>query len=278
MENKIYQQSLLCKEFADKRIESCRIINASMGTEQTFVRGDIKGYESHLNVLKEVIKDKYPLIERQIAEAMGEYDSYPYRYQSILESIVKTIISLELQTEISKKKVVDSIHKSRKFFISHSSSDKDIVNAFVKEILMLGCGFKYDDIFYTLDTTSIRTGDDFREEIVKNMRECDYVLLFISENYNQSDVCKNEMGAAWALGKRVLPFVLPGISFSQMGFLNVVKQGALVTDKSKLDEFYNEVCSFYEIKQDWINFNKSKDSFIDFINERNKSIGKIVIG
>lgn len=50
-----------------------------MGTEQTFVRGDIKGYESHLNVLKEVIKDKYPLIERQIAEAMGEYDSYPYR-------------------------------------------------------------------------------------------------------------------------------------------------------------------------------------------------------
>ena len=278
MENKIYQQSLLCKEFADKRIESCRIINASMGTERTFVRGDIKGYESHLNVLKEVIKDKYPLIERQIAEAMGEYDSYPYRYQSILESIVKTIISLELQTEISKKKVVDSIHKSRKFFISHSSSDKDIVNAFVKEILMLGCGFKYDDIFCTLDTTSIRTGDDFREEIVNNMRECDYVLLFISENYNQSDVCKNEMGAAWALGKRVLPFVLPGISFSQMGFLNVVKQGALVTDKSKLDELYNEICSFYEIKQDWINFNKSKDSFIDFLNERNKSIGKIVIG
>ena len=63
-----------------------------------------------------------------------------------------------------------------------------------------------------------------------------------------------------------------------MGFLNVVKQGALVTDKSKLDELYSEVCSFYEIKQDWINFNKSKDSFIDFINERNKSIGKIVIG
>ena len=108
MENKIYQQSLLCKEFADKRIESCRIINASMGTEQTFVRGDIKGYESHLNVLKEVIKDKYPLIERQIAEAMGEYDSYPYRYQSILESIVKTIISLELQTEISKKKELET--------------------------------------------------------------------------------------------------------------------------------------------------------------------------
>ena len=183
MENTIYQQSLLCKEFADKRIESCRIINASMGTEQTFVRGDIKGYESHLNVLKEVIKDKYPLIERQIAEAMGEYDSYPYRYQSILESIVKTIISLELQTEISKKKLVDSIHKSRKFFISHSSDDKIIVNGFIKEILKIGCGFKDGDIFCTLDPTVIRTGDDFREKIVENMKSCDFILLFISGNY-----------------------------------------------------------------------------------------------
>lgn len=278
MENKIHQQAVLCKEHADKRIESCHIKNVSTGTERNFVRGDIKGYESLLIGLRETIKDKYPLIEKQLSEVMDKYDSYPYRYQGILESIVETIISLELQAKISDSKVNDTAHKSRKFFISHSSNDKAIVNGFIKEILKIGCGFKDSDIFCTLDTTSIRTGDDFREEIVKNMRECDYVLLFISENYNQSDVCKNEMGAAWALGKRVLPFVLPGISFSQMGFLNVVKQGALVTDKSKLDEFYNEVCSFYEIKQDWINFNKSKDSFIDFINERNKSIGKIVIG
>lgn len=40
MENKIYQQALLCKEFADKRIESHRMINAAMGTERTTVRGD----------------------------------------------------------------------------------------------------------------------------------------------------------------------------------------------------------------------------------------------
>ena len=267
MENKIYQQSLLCKEFADKRIESCRIINASMGTEQTFVRGDIKGYESHLNVLKEVIKDKYPLIERQIAEAMGEYDSYPYRYQSILESIVKTIISLELQTEISKKKVVDSIHKSRKFFISHSSDDKIIVNGFIKEILKIGCGFKDGDIFCTLDPTVIRTGDDFREKIVENMKECDFILLFISGNYLQSEVCQNEMGAAWAIeDKRVLPFVLPNTKFKDMGFLNEVKQGASIADKRKLDEFYNEVCGYYGISSDWPSFNKAKEDFIEIMN------------
>ena len=267
MENKIYQQSLLCKEFADKRIESCRIINASMGTEQTFVRGDIKGYESHLNVLKEVIKDKYPLIERQIAEAMGKYDSYPYRYQSILESIVKTIISLELQTEISKKKFVDSIHKSRKFFISHSSDDKIIVNGFIKEILKIGCGFKDGDIFCTLDPTAIRTGDDFREQIIVNMEGSDYILLFISENYKKSEVCSNELGASWAYrDKRVLPLVLPNVQFNQMGFLNIGKQGAKLLDRSKLDELYEEICRKYSLTLDWKNFNKRKDDFINTVN------------
>ena len=266
MENKIYQQSLLCKEFADKRIESCRIINAPIGTEQTIVRGDVKGYEAHLNELRSVIKDKYPLIERQIAEAMDKYDTCPYRYQGILESIVKTIISLELQTEISKKKVVDSIHKSRKFFISHSSDDKIIVNGFIKEILKIGCGFKDGDIFCTLDPTVIRTGDDFRLKIVENLRECDYILLFISDNYIKSEICQNEMGAAWALGnKRVLPFVLPNIKFKDMGFLSEVKQGASIADKRKLDEFYNEICEYYGISSDWPSFNKAKEDFIEII-------------
>lgn len=156
----------------------------------------------------------------------------------------------------------------KKFFISHSSKDKDIINGFIKEILKIGCGFKDDDIFCTLDSTSIRTGDDFREKIIENMKQCDYILLFISENYNTSDVCKNEMGAAWALdGKRILPFVLPGISFDQMGFLNVVKQGASITDKCKLDELYQELCENYNMKTDWLAFNRAKEDFINLVNK-----------
>ena len=277
MENKIYQQAILCKEFADKQVKSIHMVNFAMGTEQTIVRGDVKGYEAHLNELRNVIKDKYPLIERQIAEAMDEYDTFPYRYQGILESIVKTIISLELQAKISGNKAEDSTNKPtkaaskdknsigslRKFFISHSSEDKVIVNGFIKEILKIGCGFKDSDIFCTLDPTVIRTGDDFRAKIVENLRACDFVILFISENYMNSEICQNEMGAAWALeNKRVLPFVLPNTKFKDMGFLNVVKQGASIADKSKLDEFYTEVCEYYAISSDWLSFNKAKEEFI----------------
>ena len=175
--------------------------------------------------------------------------------------IVRAIIKL------LKNKYINNSNR-KKFFISHSTNDKHIVNGFIKEILKIGCGFKDDDIFCTLDSTAIRTGDDFREKIIENMKQCDYILLFISENYNTSDVCKNEMGAAWALeGKRILPIVLPGISFGQMGFLNVVKQGASITDKSKLDEFYQELCNNYDIKSDWMAFNRAKEDFISLVNK-----------
>lgn len=65
----------------------------------------------------------------------------------------------------------------KKIFISHSSEDKDIVNGFVKEILMLGCKFERTDIFCTLDHSAIRTGEDFRNEIVKNMKGCDFIYV-----------------------------------------------------------------------------------------------------
>lgn len=169
-------------------------------------------------------------------------------------------------TNILKNKYIDAKKGKRKIFISHSHSDKTIVDGFVKEILKVGCGFKDSDLFCTLDTSTIRTGDDFREKIIENMRDCNFIFLFISENYNQSDVCKNEMGAAWALeNKRILPFTLPKITFEQMGFLNVVKQGASITDGNKLDELYQELCEFYEITLDWRSFNKAKGDFLDLV-------------
>lgn len=86
------------------------------------------------------------------------------------------------------------LYKSGKFFISHSSDDKIIVNGFIKEILKIGCGFKDGDIFCTLDPTVIRTGDDFREKIVENMKSCDFILLFIQEIISRVRCVKMKWG------------------------------------------------------------------------------------
>ena len=76
------------------------------------------------------------------------------------------------------------------------------------------------------------------------------------------------MGAAWSLeGKRVIPFKFPNLSFNEIGFLNVVKQAADITDKAKLDELYKELCEFYNIKQEWISFNQRTTDFFKTVNE-----------
>lgn len=42
---------------------------------------------------------------------------------------------------------------------------------------MLGCKFERTDIFCTLDHSAIHTGEDFRNEIVKNMKGCDFIYV-----------------------------------------------------------------------------------------------------
>ena len=234
---------------------------------QPFCQNYCPGEDRLITIIQQLvdaIKDIEPECSKRLAEELQNVRHIlpnqcinPYSFGAIV-----AIVTILKQKYLDTKTVNASC--SRKFFISHSSNDKPIVNGFVKEILKIGWGFKDSDIFCTLDSTAIRTGDDFREKIVENMRSCDFILLFISENYVKSEICHNEMGAAWALdGKRILPFVFPDITFSQMGFLNVVKQGASIADKRKLDEFYNEVCGYYGISSDWPSFNKAKEDFIE---------------
>jgi shikimate dehydrogenase len=59
----------------------------------------------------------------------------------------------------------------------------------------------------------------------------------------------------------------PNVKFSEIGFLNVVKQAADITDSSKLDELYVELCERYDIQQDFIHFNKRKADFMKVVNE-----------
>lgn len=216
-----------------------------------------------------LMKDDYPLeserLQRKISRLVGSQKINPYDFGGILE-LVSLLKVRETGEEVKGFTPPDSLSPRRKIFISHSSEDKSIVKAFIDKILLLGCGIRPDDIFCTLDPTAIRTGDDFREQIIVNMEGSDYILLFISENYKRSEVCGNELGSAWAFrDKRVLPFVLPNVQFSQMGFLNVVKQGAELLERSKLDEFYEEVCKKYSLAPDWKNFNKHKDDFVSTV-------------
>lgn len=252
MKNIIYQKAIQCKDFSDKNVQFFKQLYA--GHWAFFVNGANKQYESILLSLCDSAKYKYPIVTEKLKAHILQYDNNTVIHQSAIDELVGYIIASE------------NASVERKIFISHASADAIIVQAFIKEILMLGCGFSKQDIFCTLDHTAIRTGELFRTSIVENLKNCDYVICLVSENYKKSEICQNEMGASWALeDKRVLPFKFPNIQFSELGFLNVVKQAADITDESKLDELYMELCDYYNLAQDWINFNQRKEDFIEIV-------------
>ena len=177
-----------------------------------------------------------------------------------------SFVAIATIVDILKHKYIKENTNTRKIFISYSSLDEIIIKGFIKEILKIGCGFKDNDIFCTIDPSVIKTGVDFREKIVENMKECDFILLFISKSYLEREVCQLEMGASWALeNKRILPIVLPNVTFPESGFLNEVKQGASIFEPTKLDEFYTEICDYYSITPNWPSFNKAKDDFLNLL-------------
>ena len=230
-----------------------------------------------VNQLVPQINDKYKRIADIMTGAIGNIKNYqvvslpPYG-QPVNKEVINLYSLRDIMTAIN---ILDSLvedlkpnQNSPKLFISHSSADEAIVKAFMEKILLLGCQFSQKDIFCTLDHTAIRTGEDFRNVIVENMKACDYIICMISDNYKKSEVCQIELGAAWAFeGKRVLPFKFPNVKFTELGFLNVVKQAADITDSSKLDELYVELCKRYGLQQDFPHFNQRKQDFIKVVKD-----------
>lgn len=262
MKQDIYQLALRCKNISDERIGTDRNLipyRNILFTDYT-VKGNVDEYREAIRDLQLAIADKYSAISNELKLHNDEFGkSDKIVHFTAMKTIVDCVLSLENRKN------------AKRIFISYSSTDETIVKGFIKDILMAGCGFRRDDIFCTLDHTAIRTGDDFRNEIVENMKKCDFILCMISDNYRKSEVCQNELGAAWAMeGKRVLPFKFPNLVFSEIGFLNVVKQTADITDKSKLDELYDELCQCYDLPQDWRNYNMLKDEFVELVNKVNE--------
>lgn len=93
-----------------------------------------------------------------------------------------------------------------KIFISHSSKNKELVEI-LTEFLQLGMGVNRSDIFCTSFPSGLPTGEAFIEKIREELKESEAVIFLITEEYLKSLFCVTEMGAAWALGKKIYPLL-----------------------------------------------------------------------
>lgn len=153
-----------------------------------------------------------------------------------------------------------------KVFISHSSEDKNLIDDFVDKVLRLSCGLNTTDIIYTSrQTTGVELGDNIPEYIKTNLQTCSLVLFMISPNYHKSEVCLNEMGAAWALNKKTISILLPGVSFNSLGWLTSLDKAIKIDDPEGLDKLASTLCRKNLDITDW---NRQKELFINTCSKR----------
>jgi hypothetical protein len=133
--------------------------------------------------------------------------------------------------------------KYKRIFISHATKDKFITDSFIDLILDIGLSIDIvQDVFSTsYEGTKIKTGADWRESIKEAIQNAKVVFLFISPHYKESEVCQNEMGAAWVLNSNTIPFMIDPITYDTVGVLTEVKQISKLLDENALDDIKDKL-------------------------------------
>lgn len=102
-----------------------------------------------------------------------------------------------------------------KFFISHSSKNRELVSLFV-ELLNTKLGVTDSDIYCTSIQNQVKLGKNFIQDIQNNLVDAEVVFFLITEEYLSSIFCLMEMGAAWAYKDNIIPILVPPVTFKTL--------------------------------------------------------------
>lgn len=148
--------------------------------------------------------------------------------ESVSESLELNLVNGEANPTEKKSKV--------KVFISHASKDRSFIQPFKDIILKQALGLKDENIVCaSFESTGVPPGENNSQYIKENIGNASVFLAIVSNNYKASEVCMNEVGAAWALGKKPIQVVLPGVEFDKLDWLIKLDKAAKIDDGDSLD-------------------------------------------
>lgn len=172
-------------------------------------------------------------------------------------------------TRLTEKEQTQMADKKPKIFISHSSKDVEYVAKVVN--LLDGMGLDQTQVFCSsLPGYGIPIDTDIFDYLRDQFLEYNLHMIFIhSDNYYQSPVSLNEMGAAWALKSVATSVLLPGFGFEKMtGVVNnqtiaIKLDGAELELKDKLNQLYDKIVEEFGVtKKADIIWEQKRDAFI----------------
>ena len=136
---------------------------------------------------------------------------------------------------------------NKSIFISHATKDKVIATAFIDLILHGALEIPLKNIFCTsTEGTNIKSGEDWRKAIKSKLESASITFLIITPNYKESEMCLNEMGAAWVLSAKVLPTIVDPIDFVTVGVIHQVTQVKKLLEPLHLDNLRDSIQESFE--------------------------------
>lgn len=151
-----------------------------------------------------------------------------------------------------------------KIFVSHSSKDVAYIKSFVQNVLILGLDIPADRIFCTsIEGQGVKSGQYIPDRLREEIHASSLALLFVSDNYKSSEVCLNEVGAAWAMLAKecVIPLLLPGTDFNQLGFLDLGRLGIKIGEYAGLVKLVHDCKQFLNPDFNFERFHKASEKY-----------------
>jgi len=161
--------------------------------------------------------------------------------------------------------VGENTSEKNKIFISHSSKDEKYVKPFVEYVLRLGLDIDSSRIFCTsVNGHGITVGEYIPDSIRTEIHKAGIVLLFLSKNYKNSEICLNEMGAAWVLLEKtqVIPILLPDLDFNWLGILDMHRIVLKINNKAAVEKLINDNRTHFNPNFNLVKLNNQIDEFI----------------
>lgn len=160
-------------------------------------------------------------------------------------------------------------------FISHRSTDKNIVDIFVDFLKMVGV--PSDAIF-----CSSLPGNDVKSkidaEIKENLGKSDINIIFLSEDYYKSSYCLNEEGVIWFLDTQQIIIALPEINERNMvGFIDHNSKLRRLDVSSDVSGIYDIICAQYDLKYSASIVNREIDKLVNRYKEliKNRDVDEL---
>ena len=97
----------------------------------------------------------------------------------------------------------------KKIFISHIGEESEIAKNFKEDILSYTN--RGVEIFVSSDEESIYAGDDWEDMVKTNIKDCDMMLVIVSQKSLNRPWISFETGAAWVRGIKPIPICHGGI-------------------------------------------------------------------